>query len=362
MLYATLASLCFLAAPVPPSEGSIEWKVDQFVHQEMTRQHIPGIALAVVQNGQAAMSKGYGIANIEQCTPVQAHSIFQSGSIGKQFTAAAIMLLVERGALGLDDPIARHLPAPSARWRSITVRHLLTHTSGIPDNESVLNYWRDYTDRELIAVAGSLRRTHRPGQRFEYSNAGYMLLGMIIGRVSGRFYGDLLREHIFLPLGMHTARVISEEDIVFNRVAGYRLVAGRIKNQEWVSPSLNRTAEGSIYVSLLDMQAWERGVRSRAVLSARSWSKIFEAVTLSNGQKYPYGFGWSLDSRNGHAVQYHDGSWQGFESILIRYIRDDVTIIVLANLADANLERIVDGIIALVNDAASRSVMPFVRD
>ena len=225
-----------------------------------------------------------------------------------------------------------------------------------------LNFQRDYTDRELVAIAGSLRRTYRPGQRFAYSNTGYMLLGMIIGRVSGQFYADFLRENVFLPLGMHTARVISEEDIVFNRVSGYRLVAGRIKNQEWVPPSFNRTAEGSIYVSLLDMQAWERGVRSRAVLNAGSWSKIFEPVTLSNGQKYPYGLGWFLDSRNGQAVQYHDGSWQGFESILIRYIRDDVTIIVLANLADADLERMVDGIIPLVVNAGSRGGLHGERD
>jgi len=227
MLYATLASLCILAQVAPPS-NSIDERIDRFVRGEMAAQHIPGAAVAVIKNGVTLRAEGYGVANIEHCVPAQRESVFQSGSLGKQFTAAGIMMLVERDKLDLNDPIARHLPSP-ARWGSITVRHLLTHTSGLPDDEFVLNLRRDYTENQLALFIASLPRRYRPGKHFQYSNLGYALLGMIIGRVSGQFYGDFLRENIFIPAGMHTTRIISEADIVPRRVAGYRVVAKQIK-------------------------------------------------------------------------------------------------------------------------------------
>ena len=273
MLYATLASLCILAQVAPPP-NSIDERIDRFVREEMAAQHIPGAAIAVIKNGVTLRAEGYGVTNIEHCVPAQRESVFQSGSLGKQFTAAGIMVLVERDKLDLNDPIARHLPSP-ARWGSITVRHLLTHTSGLPDDELVLNLRRDYTENELALFTASLPRRHRPGKHFQYSNLGYALLGMIIRRVSGQFYGDFLRENLFIPAGMHTTRIISEADIVPGRVAGYRLVAKQIKNQEWVAPSHNTTADGALHVTLLDLIAWERVVRPRALLSAESWSKIF---------------------------------------------------------------------------------------
>lgn len=237
MLYATLASLCILAQVAPPP-NSIDERIDRFVREELAAQHIPGAAIAVIKNGVTLRAEGYGVTNIEHCVPAQRESVFQSGSLGKQFTAAAIMMLVERDKLDLNDPIARHLPSP-ARWGSITVRHLLTHTSGLPDDELVLNLRRDYTENELALFTALLPRRYRPGKHFQYSNLGYALLGMIIRRVSGQFYGDFLRENIFIPAGMHTTRIISEADIVPRRVAGYRLVAKQIKNQEWVAPSHN---------------------------------------------------------------------------------------------------------------------------
>jgi CubicO group peptidase (beta-lactamase class C family) len=352
MLYATLASLCILAQVAPPS-NSIDEQIDRFVRGEMAAQHIPGAAVAVIKNGVTLRAEGYGVANIEHCVPAQRESVFQSGSLGKQFTAAGIMMLVERDKLDLNDPIARHLPSP-ARWGSITVRHLLTHTSGLPDDEFVLNLRRDYTENELALFTASLPRRYRPGKHFQYSNLGYALLGMIIGRVSGQFYGDFLRENIFIPAGMHTTRIISEADIVPGRVAGYRLVAKQIKNQEWVAPSHNTTADGALHVTLLDLIAWERVVRTRALLSAESWSKMFQPATLLNGRKSSYGFAWELERQGGKDIHYHDGSWQGFETLLIRYVDDNLSVIILANLADAELRRLADRIAAIVNGEASR--------
>ena len=150
------------------------------------------------------------------------------------------------------------------------MRHLLTHTSGIPDyGPETVDFRKDYTEEELARLAFGLKLEFAPGSRWNYSNTGYVLLGIIVGKASGRFYGDLLAERVFAPLGMKTARVISEADIVPNRAAGYRLVDGQLKNQEWVAPKLNTTADGSLYLSVLDLVAWDRGLRAGAVLEAR---------------------------------------------------------------------------------------------
>ena len=204
--------------------------IDRFVSGEMSRQKIPGMAIAVVKNGEAVVAKGYGLANLEDQVPVTTHSIFQSGSVGKQFTAAAIVHLEEHGKLRLDDNIAGYLPPTKARWRSITVRQLLTHTSGIPEYKDEVDWRRDYSERQLAELVGLLRRRSTPGQKFEYSNSGYLLLGIIIRMITGKFHADYVRENIFKPLGMKTARIVSDADIVPNRVAGYRMSKDRILN------------------------------------------------------------------------------------------------------------------------------------
>jgi len=134
---------------------------------------------------------------------------------------------------------------------------------------------------------------------------------------------------------MTTARVISEADIVPHRAAGYRLENGEVKNQEWVSPTLNTTADGALYFSVSDVIKWDAAVRARAILKPESWNRILQPVTLNSGKTWPYGFGWFLDERGGHPLQQHSGSWQGFKTQLSRFIGEDVSIIVLANLAEA---------------------------
>jgi len=270
--------------------------------------------------------------------------------VGKQFTAAAVMLMVEEGKLSLSDSITRFFPEAPTAWAGITVRHLLTHTSGIPDyTTDTLDYRKDYTEDELARLAFGLALEFPPGSRWNYSNTGYVLLGIIVGKVSGRFYGDVLKERVFAPLGMKTARVISEDDIVPHRAAGYRLVDGALKNQEWVAPKLNTTADGSLYLSLLDMVAWDRGLRAGAVLRPDSWAQVFQPVRLTSGKTYPYGFGWGVEEVGGQAVRRHGGSWQGFKSEIARFLGSDLTVVVFANLAQADPERFTDGIAAILD-------------
>jgi CubicO group peptidase (beta-lactamase class C family) len=323
-------------------------RVDEFVRAEMAREKVPGVAVAIVDHGSVVKAEGYGLANVEHGVPVRADTMFQSGSLGKQFTAATVMTLVEEGKIGLEDSIAKYFPEAPEPFRAITVRHLLTHTSGIPDyTEGTIDLRRDYGEDELAKLAFGLKLEFAPGSRWNYSNTGYLMLGVLVHRASGRFYGDVLRDRVFAPLGMETARIISEEDIVPHRAAGYRLVKGELKNQEWVAPKLNTTADGSLYFTVLDLVAWDKGLRAGAVLKPESWAAIFQPVRLNSGKTFPYGFGWSIEEAGGRPLIEHGGSWQGFRTHIARYLGDDLTIIVLANLAEADPERFVRGIAAI---------------
>jgi CubicO group peptidase (beta-lactamase class C family) len=337
--------------------------VDDVVEAEMAKQRIPGVAVAIVRKGQTPVLKGYGFANVEHKVRVTPDTIFQSGSVGKQFTAAAAMTLVEDGRLALGDPLTRFFPDAPAPWQRITVRHLLTHTSGLPDyTQGTIDYRRDYTEEDLLKFAYSLKLEFEPGARWNYSNTGYVVLGILIRKASGQFYGDVLRQRVFLPLGMTTARIITEADIVPHRASGYQLVRGQWNHQSWVAPRLNTTADGSLYLSLRDMVAWDAGMRAGRVLSAGGWNQVFTPVSLNSGKPYPYGFGWALEPVAGHRTQRHGGSWQGFKTDIARYPGDGLTIIVLANLAQADPGLISDGIAAVINPTIRRAELGPIPD
>lgn len=329
--------------------------IDAFVEAEMVKRRIPGMALAIVQGGRVVKERGYGLANLEHDVPVTPETIFQSGSVGKQFTAALVMTLVEEGKLGLDDPLRKHFQDAPSAWRDVTVRRLLTHTSGVANyTDGAMDYRRDYTEPELVRLAYGKGLDFAPGARWSYSNTGYVLLGALVRKASGKFYGDLLKERIFDPLGMTTARIITEADIVKHRAAGYVLQGGVLKNQEWVAPTLNTTADGSLYLSLRDLEAWDRGLREGRVLRQESWAEVYTPVRLASGQTYPYGFGWGLDTVGGQEVHEHGGSWQGFRSAIARYLGSDVSVIVLANAAHADADQIGEKAAALFEPKLAR--------
>lgn len=324
--------------------------IDKVVEAEMARQKAPGVAVAVVRQGTPLVAKGYGLANVEHNVPVTRETIFQSGSVGKQFTSAATMLLVEEGKLAVSDPVTKFFPDAPEHWKKILVRHLLTHTSGLPDyTAGMVDYRKDYTEEELLKFAYGLKLEFEPGSRWNYSNTGYIVLGFLLRKASGQFYGDILKDRVFAKIGMKTARVISEEDIVPHRAAGYRLVRNELKNQNWVSPRLNTTADGSLYLSLNDMLAWDAALRAQQVLKPESWNQVFAPVTLNSGKTYPYGFGWQVDTFAGRRAQRHGGSWQGFQTHIARFPDEDLTIIVLANLAQSSPERISNAIAAALD-------------
>jgi len=334
--------LMFAAAGI--GQDAISAKVDDFIRVEMQRQQIPGVSLAVVKDGKPVLVKGYGLANVEHQVPVKPETIFQSGSVGKQFTSMAVMILVEEGKIALDEKIGKYLGDVPASWSNITIRHLLTHTSGMTDYPANFDFRRDYTESEFLKMAKEVPVAFAPGEKWQYSNLGYVTLGMIIGKVSGKFYGDFLNERIFKPLGMTTARIISEADIVPNRAAGYRLVKGDLKNQEWVSPSLNTTADGALYLTALDMVKWDEALTTGKLISKAGYEAIWKPVKLNSGKDYSYGFGWAVKSVNGSRVIEHGGAWQGFKSFIARYPEEKLSVILFANLENMDPTKFAHGV------------------
>ena len=329
------------------AQDGVATRIDDYIRAEMEAQKIPGVSLAIIRNGDIVLAKGYGLANVEHQVPVKPETIFQSGSMGKQFTATAVMMLVEEGKLSLDDKITKFFPDAPEAWRNITVRHLLTHTSGLGDYPNDFDLRRDYTEDELVQRIKSVPLAFQPGEKWSYSNLAYVMLGVLIHKVSGKFYGDFLQERVFKPLGMTTARVISEADIVPNRAAGYRLVNGELKNQNWVSPTLNTTADGALYLTVYDMAKWDAALYTEKLLKRSSLDQMWTAVKLNDGKTFPYGFGWGLGEVRGHHIVEHGGAWQGFKSQISRYVDDKLTIVVFANQARANPAKIAHGVAAL---------------
>jgi CubicO group peptidase (beta-lactamase class C family) len=351
---ALAASVAMLAsrASAQTGAGANLAAVDRYVRQEIQRERVPGVSVAVVRAGKVVLARGYGYASLELHAPATDSTVYQSGSVGKQFTAALIVRLAREGRLRLDDPIRRHLPEGPPAWDSVTIRHLLTHTSGIPDyTDSVVNLQREYTEDQLVRIAAGLPLLFRPGDRWSYSNTGYLLLGAIVRRVTGVFYGDLLRREIFGPLGMRTARIISESDLVPDRAAGYELADDSLHNQSWVAPSLNTTADGSLYLTVHDLARWVVGWDAGRVLDPSERTLAWTPVRLNDGGSYPYGFGWDLSELRGARRIGHTGAWQGFRTSIQRFPAQDLTVIVLANLAEAHPEAMSLAIAGLLEPA-----------
>lgn len=348
--------LFILAVLLSTTPAATADPVDDYVRGVMAAKKLPGASVAILRSGTVVKIQGYGLANIELDTPATPDTIYQSGSLGKQFTAAGILLLAEDGKLALDDRLAKHFPEGPSTWHRITVRHLLTHTSGLKDYGSdEIDFRRDYSEEDLLKIARSVPLEFEPGTQWSYSNTGYLILGLLTSRLAGKHWSDFQTERIFQPLGMATTRVISERDIVRNRAAGYELDdKGEVKNQEWVAPSLNRLADGALYFSVKDLAAWEAALHARRFMKPASFEAWWTPASLGGRLTYPYGFGWGLGEQRGHRLIEHGGSWQGFRTAIARYVDQGLTVIVLANLAQAEPETMAHEIAGLVEAALER--------
>ncbi len=339
----TLAIGAAAQTPAPSLDAAQTRAIDEFVAKEMARQHIPGLELGIYNRGKILLAKGYGMSNVELQVPVKPETLFQSGSVGKQFVSAAVMMLVEDGKISLDDSVTKYFPDAPATWKPILIKNLLSHTSGLAEYESGDRigpkgqfYLRlDFTEDELATRIEALPIEAAPGAKWDYRNTNYVLLGIILHKITGKRYDEMLTERIFKPLGMTSTRLISERDIIPNRAAGYELDAnGQLKNQEWVSPTFNSTADGTLYFNVLDLAKWDEALYGTRLLKQSSLDRIWTVFPLNDGKPNPagYGFAWMIGDQNGHKRIAHGGAWQGFTCDISRYPDDGLTVVVLTNL------------------------------
>lgn len=312
--------------------------IDTFIEAQLKKEKIPGLALAVVREGKLEKAKGYGLADVELNVPATELSVFQWASMTKQFTATAIMLLAQDGKLKIEDPIGRHYAKAPSAWSNVTVRHLLTHTSGIKDYTETPNFLatlrKDFKPEEIMGLVLDLPLEFAPGEKWAYSNTGYYLLGLIIEKSSGQSYGEFLEARIFRPLEMDTARVNHQFEIIVNRVTGYASRSNRLWRSEFMSPTQPFSA-GALVGTVLDLAKWDAALYTEKLLPTPVLEQMWTPVRLNRGTTSPYGYGWQTGEIRGHPWVGHAGGIHGFSSFILRLVRDKLTVIVLVN-TDAN--------------------------
>jgi CubicO group peptidase (beta-lactamase class C family) len=311
---------------------------------EFDRPDVPGLALMVIENGKAAFVRGYGLANLETRVPCQPHTNFRLASVTKQFTAMAIMILAERGALSLDDKLPRFFPGFPPYGEEITIRHLLTHTSGLLDYEELISPGTtvQLRDQDVLEI---LRRQDKilfpSGTRFSYSNGGYSLLALIVEAVSSQTFAEFLRTRIFLPLGMDsTLAYEAGQSVIPHRALGYSRKGASFEqtDQSLTSAVLG---DGGVYSSVLDLFKWDQALYTEKLVSRSMLQQAFTAHSSSSD--FPgsgYGFGWYVERRDGQEHIWHYGSTCGFSTSLHRFPKRKLSVILLANRSQAGLEAI----------------------
>ena len=347
---AVLAWVCALvvsyasAQSAVPATSEIRTRVDEYMNAAVTVNSFSG-SILVAQNGQPVVSKGYGMANVELAVPNTPQTVFRLGSITKQFTALAVMMLQERGQLRVSDPVCQYLTDCPATWQPLTIRHLLTHTSGIPSYTGFPDFPRTAVLPTSAAdMVGRLKDKpleFAAGEKFAYSNSGYYLLGLIIERASGKPYADFLRESIFAPLGMNQTGYDTPSRIISNRAAGYARQGGETVNAAYMDMTVPYAA-GALYSTTEDLLRWDRALSTDTLVSQKSLDEIFTP------HKGGYGYGWSIGQKFDRRAIAHGGGIYGFATHLNRFPADRDAVIVLSNIEGASAGRIANDLAAIV--------------
>ncbi len=329
--FITFTTICLaLVLAARAQEAPTAAKMDRAIQSYVSDKQFMGTVL-VSRDTKIVLDKAYGAANLEWGVPNTPTTKFRIGSITKQFTAAAILPLEERGSLNLADALKKYLPYTPSSWDAILLRDLLTHTSGIfditdlPDFDSRIKR-QHLTAEQSLALVMDRPLDFPPGQRFHYSSSGYLALGAVIEKVSGKSYSQFLQENFFDPLGMKETGYDDAAAIMQDRASGYELTNGAYKNADFIDMSVPFSAD-ALYSSTHDLLIWETALFGGRVLSA---ARLKEMTTP---YKDNYGFGLSIRSANGHLVVDHGGDIDGFSSMLATYPNDGITIVVLGNVA-----------------------------
>jgi CubicO group peptidase (beta-lactamase class C family) len=293
---------------------------------------LPGAAVIVTRNGQVVFRKAYGLANLELNVPVKPEMVFRLCSVTKQFTAAAVMILIEQGKLSLNDDINKFFPDYPTGGRKITVENLLTHTSGVKDYLNKV--WpnrisQEFKPGDLIELFKNDGLEFEPGTRADYSNSNYVLLGAIIEKLAGKDYGQFIEDQIFKPLGMKHSSYERVQKVIPNRVSGYLTLNGVYINGAYLSMS-QLYAAGGLDSSVDDLALWDAAIDSDKLLKRSSWERIFTPYKLAGGESSPYAYGWVISQLQGRTIASHGGGIPGFRAYVLRIPEDHVYVALLA--------------------------------
>ena len=286
-------------------------------------------SILVAKDGAPVWRESFGAANREWDVPNTADTKFRLGSITKQFTATAILQLVDQGKLSVDDPISKYYADAPAAWSKVTIKHLLTHTSGIPSYTALPGFFEKnsklpLTPEEIVKLTRDLPLEFEPGAKYNYDNTGYILLGYVIEKVSGETYADYVAKHIFTPLGMKDTGYDVSGVILRHRASGYQGSKEGWRNADYLDMTLPYAA-GSLYSTVDDLLIWDRALADGKILTPASRQAMF------TDYGHEYGFGWRIDADAGHERVGHGGGINGFSTGISRYPKDGVVAIVLAN-------------------------------
>jgi len=337
-------------------------RLDSLARAFLSSAPTPGLAVLVLRGNDTLLVRGYGFADLEDSVPATPRTVFRIGSLTKQFTAALVMLQVQEGRIALDDTVQRFLPNYPTQGQRVTIRHLLTHTSGIKSYTSLGDEWRrvmrlDLPTDTLMAMFSSKPFDFAPGDRYLYNNSGYYLLGVILERVTGRTYQQLVQERLAQPLGLADTRYCSTQPIVPRRAQGYARTPAGFVNSDWISMT-QPFAAGALCSTVLDLVSWTRALWTGRVIQPASHREMTTRARLNSGTATGYGFGLGLDSLAGHSRVSHSGGINGFTSYLAYFPDDSVIVAVLDNTEDASPGRLADHLARV----ALGVPLPVVRD
>jgi D-alanyl-D-alanine carboxypeptidase len=345
---ALISALVGSAAGAQDTRALVHY-VDSVANAAVAERRTAGVSIAIVKNGKTVLAKGYGYADIENDVPAGTETVYRIGSITKQFTAAGIMRLMEQGKLSLDDTLQKFLPNYNTQGNRVTVRHLLSHTSGIRSYTSMGPRWArtmrmDLVPDSLVAIFAGEPFDFKPGEQWRYNNSGYFLLGVIIEKLSGKTYGRYLQDEFFTPLGLKGTVYCDQAPIIKRRAQGYEVVPpGQFRNAAPLSMT-QPYAAGSLCSTVTDLVTWTQALSSGKVVSPASYALMTTPGTLNDGNPHTYGFGLSVGAMRGHRQVHHNGGINGFVSELHRYVADSLITVVLTNTgapAAPQLERLI---------------------
>lgn len=335
-LPSSVALLVFLGACSVDSGDEIDR-----LFADYSASGMPGASVMVIREGKPILTRSYGLARLDEAVPVTRASNFRLASVTKQFTATAILMLVDRGRLSFDDTLRRHYPQYPPFADDITIRHLLQHTSGIEDYEPIYGdpFPEQIRDRGVLELLSATEGTYfEPGSEYRYSNSAYAILATLIEDLSGQTYADFLRENIFEPLGMsNTVAFVKGQTTVTDRAYGYAVSEGEVDYADQSSWSAV-LGDGGVYSSVEDLFTWDQALYDNDLLPPMLWAEAW-TPGLEN-----YGFGWRIDEYGGHRRIHHSGSTSGFRNFMQRFPDLGLTIIVLTNRASPDVQPLAEKI------------------